>query len=95
MGRKQSKSDIRIEVNVRQKFMGYWTEDEEVRLCEEIAADIRRHVDNLGSVRVMWENDNRCEFCDSYWTELDDSLHNGGCCAEDANNMPDEEDSDE
>lgn len=55
--------------------------DEEIRLCEEIAREIRRHVDDLGrsSVIVQWDNVPYCDHCGSSWTE-GDSPHNGGCC---------------
>ena len=31
-----------------------------------------------------------CEFCGREWTEGKDSSHNGGCCDQDAANMPEE-----
>lgn len=50
--------------------------------CEEIAADIKRHVDNVGCVLVECDVNRICEHCGSIWTE-DDADYNGGCCAKD------------
>ena len=51
--------------------------------CEEIANQIRRHVDNVGSVAVRAHTDAVCEFCGSAWTEDGDDF-NGGCCESEA-----------
>ena len=63
------------------------TEKEAIADCEEIARDIRRHVDGLPSygnqgVCVIWDKEEVCEHCGWAWTE-GDSPHNGGCCAKD------------
>jgi len=50
--------------------------------CEEIAAAIRRHVDDVGSVRVVRDSRDVCSFCGCDWTELSEE-YNGGCCDED------------
>lgn len=49
--------------------------------CEEIAQQIKRHVDNVLDVHAAWDNEELCEHCDSEWTE--DGDYNGGCCEED------------
>lgn len=51
--------------------------------CKEIAEQIKRHVDNVGSVTVQAETETVCEHCGGYWTE-DSDEHNGGCCNKDA-----------
>lgn len=71
------------------------TEKETISICERIAADIRRHVDDLPSrwsdydrgVQVVWDNEPVCSHCGNAWTEKSDS-YNGGCCAEDEKNNP-------
>lgn len=50
--------------------------------CEEIAADIRRHVDNVGFVTVESDTVRACEYCGAQWTEESDD-YNGGCCDKD------------
>lgn len=55
--------------------------------CEDIAEQIRRHVNGLPSygkrgVSVAWDVEAFCEHCGSVWTE-DDPNYNGGCCAKD------------
>ena len=72
------------------------SETETERMCERIAADIRRHVDDLPSswsdhsrgVHVAWDNEPFCSHCSSPWTEKSET-YNGGCCAEDEKNNPD------
>ncbi len=58
--------------------------------CEEIAAQIRRHVDvDKRAVSVLWDQTPVCSFCGAEWTE-GDSPHNGGCCDEDTKLIPPE-----
>ena len=64
------------------------TEAEYIRDCEDIAKQVRRHVDGLPSyrgrgVRVEWTNALYCEHCGSRWSEGEKSPHNGGCCDKD------------
>lgn len=55
--------------------------------CEEIAADVKRHVDNVGSVYIDSDDASVCEHCGWAWTE-DGNTYNGGCCDEDEKNKP-------
>ncbi len=50
--------------------------------CEEIAAEIKRHVDNVRYVSVEFDQGHVCEHCGDRWTEESDS-YNGGCCSKD------------
>lgn len=72
------------------------SEEETLQMCEEIADDIRRHVDNIPSrsiggnsrgVSVEWDDDPVCEYCGSIWSE-DSVTYNGGCCSKDEENNP-------
>ncbi|WP_458788912.1 hypothetical protein [Dyella jiangningensis] len=58
--------------------------------CEEIAKDIKRHVDNVSYVSVESDTDYVCEHCGSEWTESSSS-YNGGCCDKDEECAPREE----
>ena len=58
--------------------------------CENIATEVKRHVDDVGSVFVDAITEDVCEFCGGPWTE-DDSTFNGGCCDKDMENEPVEE----
>jgi len=96
MGKQINKADIRVEV--RPRSLGDYgqfrisngrerTEAQAITDCEDIAEQIRRHVDGLPSCRdrgvdVVWDNEEVCEYCGRAWTE-GDSPHNGGCCKED------------
>lgn len=55
--------------------------DMEIR-CEEIEAEVKRHVDNVSSVWTEWDEVNVCSHCGSIWTEKN-NVYNGGCCDED------------
>lgn len=47
--------------------------------CDEIASEVRRHVDNVGSVEVVCDSIEVCEHCGAEWTEQSKN-YNGGCC---------------
>lgn len=55
--------------------------------CEEIIADIRRHVDSVGFTEIEFDQDSVCEHCGSVWTEESDQ-YNGGCCSKDEDSAP-------
>lgn len=50
--------------------------------CEEIMADVKRHVDNVGHVGIEHDTEHVCEHCGWKWTE-DSDTYNGGCCQKD------------
>lgn len=50
--------------------------------CEEIAKDVERHVDNVGSALVEFDTFYVCEHCGADWTEKTED-YNGGCCDKD------------
>jgi hypothetical protein len=51
--------------------------------CASLRDQIKRHVDDIGSVDVVIATERVCEHCGSRWTEADDARHNGGCCDKD------------
>lgn len=68
------------------------TAKEERAVCEDIAAQIRRHVDDLPTrgnrgVEVIYDEEDVCSYCGSGWTEDSDEF-NGGCCAKDMEHEP-------
>lgn len=65
-----------------------WERDMQLR-CEEIASQIRRHVDNVVSVQIEYDQEDVCSYCGSKWTE-DSDTYNGGCCAQDEEHAPSE-----
>lgn len=50
--------------------------------CNEILAEVKRHVDNIGSIWVEHDQPAVCEHCGWGWTE-ESSTYNGGCCEKD------------
>lgn len=57
----------------------------------DLATQIRRHCDDVRVASPQWDEKPVCEFCGRPWTERKDDPHNGGCCDQDAANMPGEE----
>lgn len=64
----------------------HWERDMEER-CDDLIADMKRHVDNFGSAYVEFDQEHVCEHCGSSWTEPGDE-YNGGCCEEDEKASP-------
>jgi hypothetical protein len=100
MAIKIEKSDFRVVVRPRNPGDFGWasisgqkqSDADWISDCERIADQIRRHVDGLPSyagrgVAIEWDQENVCEHCGSGWTE-DSAAYNGGCCAEDEKNNP-------
>lgn len=52
--------------------------EEEVR-ANDVMADVKRHVDNVGRVYVEFDQEHVCEHCGASWTEASPD-YNGGCC---------------
>lgn len=50
--------------------------------CEEIAKEIKRHVDCVDSVSIEFDQQHVCEHCGWAWSE-DSDTYNGGCCDKD------------
>lgn len=63
-----------------------WEEEMQER-CEGIAAEIKRHVDNVGAVGIEWDEQEICEHCGAQWTEQS-ADYNGGCCTKDEESSP-------
>lgn len=55
--------------------------------CSEMISDIKRHIDNVGSVHIDFDQEYVCEHCGAGWTEKS-STYNGGCCDKDEENAP-------
>lgn len=75
------KSNFRVEVYPRTTVYGITFADEK-DICKEIEDDIKRHVDNVGGVYIVSDNDPVCASCGSRWRE-DGDTYNGGCCEAD------------
>ena len=50
--------------------------------CERIAAEVKRHVDDVHSAHVEFDQQEVCEHCGYPWTEVS-ADYNGGCCEKD------------
>jgi hypothetical protein len=53
--------------------------------CDDMVQQIKRHIDDVAWVGVVWETYNTCSFCGAVWTE-DGNEFNGGCCDKDMEN---------
>lgn len=67
--------------------------DQEIT-CDNIADQIKRHVDDVASIEIEFDQAHVCAHCGSDWTE-DSPDYNGGCCQddEDAHNARQQEQS--
>ena len=52
------------------------TEDLEIEIAKQIAASIKRHVDDIESAKVCWTTLDICSFCGAEWEEDPE----GPCC---------------
>lgn len=77
------KENYRVVVEPRWIGIAGWDEE----TCNTIAEQIRRHVDDVDSIRIEFDQKSICEHCGWRWTEESDS-YNGGCCDEDEKNNP-------
>lgn len=68
--KKRIREDIRVEVTP--SLWGRESEQQQEALCQGIAASIRRHVDDVGQVRVVWDSKQVCSFCGMEWEEDED-----------------------
>lgn len=51
--------------------------------CEEIAKQVRRHIDNVSYAQVEFDQEYVCEHCGAEWTAGQNPF-NGGCCERDS-----------
>ncbi len=80
MSKKTLITGYHVEVEPQRSYYGrdmqHYKDD-----CEQIAQQIRRHVDNFMSVSVVCESSPVCEYCNADWTETSDTYN--CCCAKD------------
>lgn len=50
--------------------------------CQDIAEQIKRHVDEVGYITIESDREAVCEHCGADWTE-ESADYNGGCCSKD------------
>lgn len=53
-----------------------------IRRADDVAHQIKRHVDGWQYVNVDSKIVSMCQFCGAPWSE-DDNDYNGGCCVDD------------
>lgn len=81
---RQEVSNIRVEVTVRQPWVAYLTDKEEIAKAEEIAEAIRRaakadFLGDVGSVNATHEVETVCIHCSTKWAP--DTDDRNWCCA--------------
>ena len=59
--------------------------------AKNVADQIKRHCDNVDSITIKHDISNTCEFCGYRWTPQGIPNYNGGCCDEDQQNDPTQE----
>lgn len=86
--KKEYKENIRVEVDIDERYLYYSpngdrAKNKEKRLLtigDEIVDQIKRHVDDVSSARVVWDSLFICSHCDYEWEENEDGLPM--CCDE-------------
>jgi len=73
------KKNIRVEVEPGVKLYRYNTDEEQIRDCEEMVSQIKRHVDNALYVSVEWDTLEVCSFCGYDW-DTDKETGEPFCC---------------
>jgi len=74
--------NVRVEISSQPKFFGVRSFEDEMQICEQIRVEILRHVDNIGTIDVVYDEVASCEHCGRTWTESSNKF-NGGCCDKD------------
>lgn len=83
MSRKTTYDNYRVEVYPDLRWLSRAKEIElSEKMCREIEADVKRHIDNVHDVYVTNDAHQVCEHCGAEWTE-DSTNYNGGCCDKD------------
>ena len=81
----RGESYIEVEPQYRSNFASFIrlidSDEEWEKAMEDIERQIKRHVDGLGSVRIVRIHEDVCEYCGSPWTE--DSKYYNECCDKD------------
>jgi len=85
--RKSFRDNIRVEVTPASPFFGEFTEEKQMTASRDIERSIKRHIDGIGTIAVVYDIVGVCSHCGSKWTEASDS-YNGGCCEGDEANNP-------
>lgn len=87
----EKRENYRVVVEPDLRYLGsYITRDPEglpLRLTNDVAKEIKRHVDGIRDINVEFDTNKYCKSCGYDWTEQS-PLYNGGCCAEDEKNNP-------
>lgn len=71
--KKLIRSNVRIEVYP--KVYGNYTKDKDIsfntskNICKNIIDDIERHVDNIFSMKIVWDNNSVCSYCGNDWEQ--------------------------
>lgn len=68
------KENIRVEVTPDVRLYHTDREKQALRICNSIESDIKRHIDDVDSIQVVWDTKEVCSFCGYTWDE------NGECC---------------
>ena len=69
--KKTTRESFRVEVNPDIRYLINPKEEYVENICNSIKTQIMRHVDECGSVRVVWDTLTTCEHCGFEW-ELDE-----------------------
>ena len=80
--KKKERIDIRLEIEPRSPFMGWGNDHErkQIEVLESVKHEIKRHVDDVGSMVIMYETREYCEHCNMDWDVDEDGYP--WCCTD-------------
>lgn len=77
MAKKTTQDNWRVEVYPEHTWMRNFDPKED---AEELAKQIKRHVDGIGCLRVECDTKTHCEFCECAWESDFDGPEGPYCC---------------
>ena len=63
------KENIRVEITADPGWLIADTPEELISTCESIVDSVKRHVDDIDGVNVLWDSIDRCSFCMEEWED--------------------------
>ncbi len=83
MAMKTTYTGVYITIGVEQPYGKVLDSKDLYATARDLVAQIERHCDGVDYSEINFQTERVCEFCGSNWTEGNNEVYNGGCCAGD------------
>ena len=74
MSKKQVKSDFHVIIWPKGCSWIPTTHEDYEKTCQEIKRQVKRHIDNVASVAIVYDSEWICEYCNRLWEEDENGL---------------------